>query len=74
MEYLFLIILFVIFLVLEKIMDNIIWIGIIAITILILSIIYAARDYPKFGFDFGEFIILMMKLGAIAGIICLMCV
>ena len=74
MECLFLVILFIIFLVLEKIMDNIIWIGIIAIIILLLSIINAAKDYARFGFDFGEFIILIMKLSAIAGIIYLMCV
>ena len=74
MEYLFLIIGLIVFLVLEKILDNIIWIGIIAIIILVISIIRASKDYSRFGFDFGEFIILMMKLGAIAGIICLMCV
>lgn len=74
MEYLFLIIGFIIFLVLEKALDNIIWIGSIAIIILIISIIRGSKDYSEFGFDFGDFAILMMKLGAIAGIVYLMCV
>lgn len=74
MEYLFLIIVFIVFLILEKILDNILWVGIIAIIIIVISIIRASKDYSRFGFDFGEFIILMMKLAAIAGIIYLMCV
>ena len=74
MEYLFLIIGFIVFLVLEKILDNIIWLGVIAIIIIVISIIRASKDYSTFGFDFGDFIILMMKLGAIAGVIYLMCV
>ena len=74
MEYLFLIILFLIFLVLESVLDNILWIGAIVIILICISIIRAFNDYKEFGFDFNDFMILLLKLATIAGIVYLMCV
>ncbi|MBO5321719.1 MAG: hypothetical protein J6B22_03830 [Clostridia bacterium] len=74
MEYLFLIILFIIFLVLESVLDNILWIGAIVIILIGISIIRAFNDYKEFGFDFNDFMILLLKLAAIAGVVYLMCV
>lgn len=74
MEYLFLIILFVVFLVLESFLDNILWIGAIVIILICISIIRAFNDYKEFGFDFNDFMILLLKLVAIAGVVYLMCV
>ena len=73
MEYLFLILIFIVFLVLESILDNIVWIGAIAIILIVASIVKASFNYREFGFDFADFLMLLMKLGAIVGIICLMC-
>lgn len=74
MEYLILIILFIVFLVLESVLDNIIWIGAIVIILICISIIRAFNDYKEFGFDFNDFMILLLKLAAIAGVVYLMCV
>lgn len=74
MEYLFLIIGLVAFVALEAILDNIIWLGCIFIGIILITIIRAFRDYAEFGFDFGDFQILLIKLLVIAGVIWLMVV
>ena len=58
---------------LESILDNIAWIGAIAIILIVASIVKASRDYREFGFDFADFVMLIMKLGAIAVIVYLMC-
>lgn len=73
MEYFFLILLFIVFLVLESILDNILWIGAIIIFLICISIIRTFKYYKDFGFDFSEFILLLMKLAAIGVIVYLMC-
>lgn len=73
MEYLFLIIGIIAFLCFEWVLDNILWIGGIFILLLIISIIRVFPDYKECGFDFGEFMILMLKLAGIVGTILLIC-
>lgn len=74
MGYLFLVLAMIAFLCLEWVLDNIIWIGSIGILLLVIMIIRAFPDYKEFGFDFNDFMILVLKLAGIAGIIALMCI
>lgn len=72
MEYLFLVILLIVFLCLETVLDNILWIGAIAILLLIISIIRNFAYYKEFGFNAYDLLLLLLKLGAIAFFIYLM--
>jgi hypothetical protein len=73
MVYLFLVLALLAAVCLEWVLDNILWIGGICIVILAISIFRAIPDYKEFGFDSGDFILLLLKLGGIAGIIGLIC-
>lgn len=71
MGYLFLVLALLAAVCLEWVLDNILWIGGICIVILVISIFRAIPDYKEFGFDSADFMLLLMKLGGIAGIIML---
>lgn len=73
MMYLFLILALVAFLALEWLLDNILWIGGLVIAYLIFSIIrQIIEDIGDF--DGGEFVLLALKVGLIAGIVWLICI
>lgn len=69
MEYLFLVIILIVLVAAEYLLDNIIWIGGIIIVLLAISIIRQIIEDIKYGFDMGEFILLLFKGGFIAGIL-----
>lgn len=74
MEYLFLVIGLIIFLVLETVLDNILWIGGIILAYLLFSIVRQFVRLFRGEDDFGLFIFfLIIKLGIGAFIIYLMC-
>ena len=72
MELLFLVIFLIVFLALNSILENIGWIGSIFIIIILSTFIRQIRNIREFGFDFAEFMIILLKLGAIAFTIWLM--
>ncbi len=72
MELFFLILLLAAFLGLKYLFDNILWIGTIVIIIVCLTIVRAFFDYKEFGFEFFDLIILLLKIGLIAGVVYLM--
>ena len=73
MEYVFLIIIFIVIIIAEYLLDNITWIGGIMIVLLAISIIRQIIDnFKYYGFDMGEFVLFLFKGGFIAGIIWLM--
>lgn len=72
MELLFLVIFLIAFLALNSILENIGWIGSIFIIIILSTFIRQIRNIREFGFDFAEFMIILLKLGAIALTIWLM--
>ncbi len=61
------------FLGLEWVLDNILWIGIIIIAVLVFTTIKNIKYYKEFGFDFAEFVLVLLKVGIIAFIVYLMC-
>ncbi len=73
MGYLFLVLAIIAFLALEWVLDNILWIGGIFILLLVISILRSFPDYKEFGFDFNDFMILLLKIVGIIGIIILIC-
>lgn len=73
MEYLFLIIGIIIFLLADQFMKNIAWIGTIIIIFFIISIVRGFKDYKEFGFGFNDFLLLLLKIGGISFIVFLMC-
>ncbi len=73
MGYLFLVLAIIAFLCLEWVLDNILWIGGLIIAYLVFSIIRQIVEVGK-GFDGGEFAIVLLKMGFIAGIIFLICI
>lgn len=72
MGYVFLVLAFIAIIALEWVLDNILWIGCIWILLLIISIFRAFPDYREFGFDFNDFMLLVLKLAGITGMIVLM--
>ncbi|MBR5272500.1 MAG: hypothetical protein IKU25_03795 [Clostridia bacterium] len=60
------------FVVLEWVLDNILWIGAIVIILAIISIVRGFRDYKDFGFSFWEFVFLLIKVAAIIGSVYMM--
>ena len=72
MEYIFLIIRFIVIIIAEYLLDNIMWIGGVIIVLLAISIIRQIIEDIKYGFDMGEFVLFLLKGGFIAGILWLM--
>ncbi|MBQ3183702.1 MAG: hypothetical protein IJB24_00385 [Clostridia bacterium] len=72
MEYIFLIIIFIVIIIAEYLLDNIMWIGGVIIVLLAISIIRQIIEDIKYGFDMGEFVLFLLKGGFIAGILWLM--
>lgn len=81
MQYLFLVIIFILILVGEAFLDNFWWIGIIGITFFVISIIRQIKNMindSNNAFDFdhswisSEIVIVILKLIAIAGIVAFM--
>ncbi len=72
MALLFLFIAIIVFLVLNSILENIWWIGTLFIIVIALTFIKQVKYIREFGFDGGELMIILLKLGSIAFIILLM--
>ncbi len=72
MELLFLVLGCIVFLALDTLLKNMWWIGCILILAIVISFIKQYEFIRDFGLDLPEFLFILFKLAAIAGIIWIM--